>query len=84
MHLIHRIDNVFIVWFNITSMFIGVFLSLNLAVFVSLLFVAAMFVFIGALLAFLRKISIVIKNSADWDREGSVPTRASFINRTAT
>ena len=45
----------------IASMFIGVFLSLNLAVFVSLLFVAAMFVFIGALLAFLREIFIVIK-----------------------
>ena len=45
----------------IASMFIGVFLSLNLAVFVSLLFVTAMFVLIGALVAFLREIFIAVK-----------------------
>lgn len=45
----------------IALMFIGVFLSLDLAVFVSLLFVTAMFVFIGALLAFLREIFIAVK-----------------------
>ena len=45
----------------IASMFIGVFLSLDLAVFVSLLFVTAMLVLIGALLAFLREIFIAVK-----------------------
>ena len=45
----------------IASMFIGVFLSLNLAIFVSLLFVTAMFFFIGALLAFLREIYTAVK-----------------------
>jgi len=45
----------------IASMFIGVFLSLDLAVFVSLLFVTAMLVFIGALLAFLREVFIAVK-----------------------
>ncbi|HYA86188.1 MAG TPA: DUF2721 domain-containing protein [Nitrospirota bacterium] len=45
----------------IASMFIGVFLSLDLAVFVSILFVTAMLVFIGALLAFLREIFIAVK-----------------------
>jgi hypothetical protein len=46
----------------IASMFIGVFLSLDLAVFVSILFVTAMLVFIGALLAFLREIFIAVKS----------------------
>ena len=45
----------------IASMFIGVFLSLDLAIFVALLFVTAMFVFIGALLAFLREVFIAVK-----------------------
>lgn len=45
----------------IASMFLGVLMSLDLAVFVSILFVTAMLVFIGALLAFLRKIFIAVK-----------------------
>ena len=45
----------------IASMFIGAFLSLDLAVFVALLFVAVMLVFIGALLAFLREVFIAVK-----------------------
>lgn len=45
----------------IASMFIGVFLSLDLAVLVALLFVSAMLVFIGALLAFLREIFVAVK-----------------------
>jgi len=45
----------------IASMFIGVFLSIDLAYMVALLFVTAMFVFIGALLAFLREIFIAVK-----------------------
>jgi Protein of unknown function (DUF2721) len=46
----------------IASMFLGVLLSLDLAVFVSILFVTAMLVFIGALLAFLREIFIAVKS----------------------
>ncbi|HTP06274.1 MAG TPA: DUF2721 domain-containing protein [Nitrospirota bacterium] len=45
----------------IASMFIGVFLSLDLAVFVALLFVTAMLVFVGALLAFLREVFVAVK-----------------------
>ena len=45
----------------IASMFIGVLLSLDLHVMVALLFVTAMFAFIGALLAFLREIFIAVK-----------------------
>jgi hypothetical protein len=45
----------------IASMFIGVFLSLDLAVFVAQLFVTAMLVFVGALLAFLREVFIAVK-----------------------
>ncbi len=45
----------------IASMFIGVFLSIDLADMVALLFVTAMFVFIGTLLAFLREIFIAAK-----------------------
>jgi hypothetical protein len=45
----------------IASMFIGVFLTLDLAAFVALLFVAAMLIFIGALLAFLREVFIAVK-----------------------
>jgi len=45
----------------IASMFIGAFLSLDLAVFVSLLFVTVMLVYIGALLAFLREVFIAVK-----------------------
>ncbi|HUI45960.1 MAG TPA: DUF2721 domain-containing protein [Nitrospirota bacterium] len=45
----------------IASMFIGVFLSLDLAVFVALLFVTAMLFFIGALLAFLREVFVAVK-----------------------
>ena len=44
----------------IASLFSGVFLSLDLAVFVSLLFVTTMLVFIGALLAFLREVFVVV------------------------
>ena len=42
-------------------MFIRVFLSIDLADMVALLFVTAMFVFMGALLAFLREIFIAVK-----------------------
>ena len=45
----------------IASMFIGVLLSFDLHVMVALLFVTAMFAFIGALLAFLREIFIAVK-----------------------
>jgi len=45
----------------IALMFIGVFLSLDLAVFVALLFVTAMLVFVGALLAFLREVFVAVK-----------------------
>ena len=45
----------------IASMFIGVFLSVDLAAIVSLLFVTAMLAFIGALLSFLREIFIAVK-----------------------
>lgn len=45
----------------IATMFIGVFLSLDLTDVVALLFVTAMLAFIGALLAFLREIFIAVK-----------------------
>ncbi len=45
----------------IASMFIGVLLSFDLHVMVALLFVTAMFAFVGALLAFLREIFIAVK-----------------------
>jgi len=45
----------------IAIMFIGVFLSLDLAIFVSILFVTAMLAFIGALFAFLREIFTAVK-----------------------
>ena len=45
----------------IASMFIGVLLSFDLHIIVALLFVAAMFAFIGALLTFLREIFIAVK-----------------------
>ena len=46
----------------ISLMFIGVFLSIDLADVVAALFVSATFVFIGALLTFLREIFIAVKN----------------------
>ena len=45
----------------IASMFVGVFLSVDLADVVAGLFVAAMLAFIGALIAFLREIFIAVK-----------------------
>ena len=45
----------------IASMFIGVFLSLDLAVFVALLFVTAMLVFVGAFLTFLREVFVAVR-----------------------
>jgi hypothetical protein len=46
----------------IAAMFIGVFLSIDLAAdLVALLFVTAMFAFIGALFAFLREIFVAVK-----------------------
>ncbi len=45
----------------IAAMFIGVFLSLNLTDVVALLFVAAMFAFIGALISFLSEIFIAVR-----------------------
>jgi len=46
----------------IAAMFIGVFLSIDLADVVALLFVTAMLAFIGALVAFLREIFIAVKS----------------------
>ncbi|HXY53601.1 MAG TPA: DUF2721 domain-containing protein [Nitrospirota bacterium] len=46
----------------ISLMFIGVFLSIDLADVVAALFVGATFVFIGALLTFLRETFIAVKN----------------------
>ena len=45
----------------IASMFLGVLLSFDLHVMVALLFVAAMFAFIGTLLTFLREIFVAVK-----------------------
>ena len=45
----------------IAAMFVGVFLSINLTDVVVLLFVTAIFAFIGALLAFLREIFIAVR-----------------------
>jgi len=45
----------------VAVMFIGVFLSIDLADVVALLFVAGMLAFIGALLAFLSEVFIAVK-----------------------